>query len=295
MTQSPTPGPPNPPVGRSATVIETDDDLRQALQSGLGARQTNASAPSPPNPSARPVAPSSRPASPFRPTARPPMAILTVHDDGKTEGETIRIRDGKFLIGRTEGDLLIPHDTRISSKHVEITRQQVGGFYRWVVTDLQSTNGMFVRISRTPLNDRAEFLVGNGRYRFDGPHTDPAATADYIAKGQPSGETQGWGDEPGPIRPAALTEFIGSEMGNRVLLSRPEYWIGTDPACAIGRADDPFCEPFHVRLYQGNRGSWHAEHNRTLNGLWLRVPQITVSSVLHFQVGEQQFRLKVPQ
>ena len=100
------------------------------------------------------------------------MAVLTVFDDGKTDGEMIRIRDHRFIIGRTEGDLCIPLDGRMSARHVEITHQLVGGLHRWVVTDLQSTHGMFVRVSRTVLADKAEFLVGNGRYRFDAPVTD---------------------------------------------------------------------------------------------------------------------------
>ena len=110
-----------------------------------------------------------RSASPFRPTIRPPMAVLTVYDDGKTDGEVIRIRDYRFVIGRTEGDLRIPLDGRISSRHVEITHQEVGGLHRWVVTDLQSMHGLFARVSKTVLADKAEIIVGNGRYRFDAP------------------------------------------------------------------------------------------------------------------------------
>ena len=97
------------------------------------------------------------------------MAVLTIFDDGKTDGELIRIRDHRFIIGRTEGDLCIPLDGRISIRHLEITHEIVGGLHRWVVTDLQSTHGMFVRVSRTALADKAEFLAGNGRYRFDAP------------------------------------------------------------------------------------------------------------------------------
>ena len=57
--------------------------------------------------------------------------------------------------------------------------------------------------------------------------------------------------------------------------------------------DDPFCDPKHVRLYRGSKGGWHAEHNKTQNGLWLRMTQITVESMIQFQIGEQRFKLKV--
>ena len=197
------------------------------------------------------------------------------------------------MIGRTEGDLRIAIDSRISSRHVEITLQNVGGMHRWVVTDLQSTHGMFVRVSRTVLNDRAEFLVGNGRYRFETPQSLAEATVDQVADPGGFGQTKGWTDGPSPFRAPALTELLGSEIGNRTLLVKSEYWIGSDPTCPICRLEDPFCEPRHARLFRAPNGGWHAEHNKTLNGLWLRMPQIVVESVVRFQIGEQRFVLKV--
>jgi len=162
------------PVERSGTVIETDDDIRQAFLSGhKGHPPGPPVAVDPPAPiPAPPPPPQARSAVPFRPTVRPPVAMLTVFDNGKTDGETIRIRDHQFI--------------------------------------------------------------------------------------------------------------------------KNEYWIGSDPSCPICRPDDPFCEPRHVRLYRGgSRGGWHAEHHKTPNGLWLRMPQITVESVARFQIGEQRFQLRV--
>ncbi len=219
--------------------------------------------------------------------------MLTVCDDGKLEGETIRIRDHRFVIGRTEGDLKIPIDGRISSRHVEITHQVVGGLQRWVVTDLQSTHGMFVRVSKTPLADKSEFLVGNGRYRLDIPQQDTGATVDNLGSHGGRSETQGWNDESSQFRPPALTELLGKEIGNRTLLIKPEYWIGSDPTCPICRPDDPFCEPRHARVFLGQKGSWHAEHNKAQNGLWLRMSQVPATTLVWFQIGEQRFRLNV--
>ena len=263
MPQPPRPGQPNAPVERFGTLIETEEEVRQAILSGLKGQQQSGSvdpgfAPPPPLQTAVVVSPASaQPAhsgqetSPYRPTSRPPIALLTVFDDGKNEGELIRIRDQKFVIGRTEGDLKIPIDGRISARHVEITLQTLGGAHRWVVTDLQSTHGMFVRVSRTVLNDRAEFLVGSGRYRFETPQGLAEATVDAGTEPPGFGQTRAWSDGPGPFRSPALTEILGGEIGNRVLLVKPEYWIGADVSCAICRGGDPFCEPRHVRLYRG--------------------------------------------
>jgi hypothetical protein len=221
------------------------------------------------------------------------MAVLTVFDDGKTDGEVIRIRDHRFIIGRTEGDFCIPLDGRISARHVEITHQVVGGLHRWVVTDLQSTHGMFVRVSKTVLADKAEFLVGNGRYRFEAPQVDAGPTLDHAGNEPGFSETRPLDEGASPFRPPAVTELLGKEIGNRILLVKNEYWIGSDPTCPICRTDDPFCEPRQVRLYRGSRGAWHAEHHKTPNGLWLRMPQITVESLAQFQIGEQRFQLRV--
>jgi hypothetical protein len=288
MAQSTDPGPRNAPVGFSGTVLESDEEIRRAAQVDLNWARASA----PIAPAAVPI-PSGPLATPYRPMARPPVPILTVFDDGKADGEVLRIRSPRFNIGRTEGDLRFPIDGRMSSTHVEITHQVVDGLHRWVVTDLQSTHGLFVRVSKTVLADRAEILVGNGRYRFEVPKSGTAETTDPILDASNMGATRGLDDGPGPFRPPSLTELLGKEIGNRILLVKEHYWIGSDPSCALCRADDPFCEPKHVRLQRNSKGVWGAEHNRTQNGLWLRMAQIVVDSMIHFQLGEQRFRLKI--
>ena len=168
----------------------------------------------------------------------------------------------------------------------------MGGLHRWVVTDLQSTHGLFVRIRRTALADKAEFMVGGGRYRFDAMQVDPSATTGFGSAGPASDQTGGWSEGISPVRPPALTELLGSDIGNRVLLVKPEYWIGSDPNCQISRPDDPFCEPRHVRVYRKSLGAWHAEHNETPNGLWVRMAQVTVDTTVRFQIGEQRFEMR---
>ena len=287
----PDPEPSKSPPARSSTLLETDEDIRHALRSGPEGRREGISVEG--DEAIAPESTPGRPSSPYRPTVRPPVPILTVFDDGRAEGEVIRIRQPKFIIGRTEGDLRVPIDGRMSARHIEITHQVVGGRHRWVVTDLQSTHGLFVRVSRTALADGAEFLVGNGRYRFDAAQAQPDATVDQVPGVGTSGRTQGLDEGAETFRPPALTELIGKEVGNRVLLVKQEYWIGTDPRCQVCRSDDPFCEARHARLHRSPRGHWHAEHDKTKNGLWLRMPQIVAESMIYFQVGEQRFKLKV--
>jgi pSer/pThr/pTyr-binding forkhead associated (FHA) protein len=218
---------------------------------------------------------------PFRPTGRPPVAVLTVCDDGKESGEKVRIRAARFVIGRTDGDLVLGHDELISSSHLEITRRFLGGVYRWAITDLQSTNGFFVRISRGVLSHESEILVGGGRYRF-------LSAVEDSAVGNP---------EPGrpfPLRHPTLVELVGGRPRGEVPLVGLEYWIGRDPGCLIGRPDDPFAEPRHARLFRDDRGQWCFQNNDARNGVWLRRAKWDVKSHCRFQIGEQRFRLDVP-
>src|SRR5262249_20261882 len=103
----------------------------------------------------------------FRPAHRPPMALLVVLDDGDDTGETIRIRGDRFLIGRADGDLVIPHDGALSGRHAEITRRFENGQFNWYLNDLQSSNGPFVRVARTLLNSQQEILLGSRRFRLE--------------------------------------------------------------------------------------------------------------------------------
>ena len=105
------------------------------------------------------------------------MALLCIVDDGSEEGEWLRLRGDQFVIGRSDGHLIIPHDTMMSSRHAELVRKHEGGKYRWYLNDLHSTNGAFVRIGKAALQHDQELLIGTTRFRFEA-----AALADAIAK-----------------------------------------------------------------------------------------------------------------
>jgi pSer/pThr/pTyr-binding forkhead associated (FHA) protein len=286
MPPSPQPSEPLADPERPGTLLETDEDIRKALQARqLGQPAVRKTAPTPP--------PQRAEASPYGPTQRPPIALLTVLDDGKSEGEVVRLRSDRFIIGRSEGDFLVPHDTLISARHLEITRHRVGEQYRWVLTDLQSKNGLFIRVSRIALADGAEFLAGKGRYRFEASRGAQPNTVDYLPTDAQRGSTRPHGADAEALTNPALVELADEKVLSRLPLTKAEYWIGRDPVCPICRAGDPFVEPRHVRLLREANGAWQAQNNKSPNGLWYRVPQITVTDTCLFQIGEQRFRLKV--
>src|SRR5262249_22919793 len=131
-----------PPRTRAVTMLESVEEIRaqvqraRTLKESIGAVTPRPVATVPPAPVDD--------TTPFRPSSRPSMAVLLVLDDGDDEGEAIRLRGPSHVIGRVEGDLVIPHDGNISGRHAEIQRRLEGGKYRWYLRDLRSTNGTYV-------------------------------------------------------------------------------------------------------------------------------------------------------
>jgi pSer/pThr/pTyr-binding forkhead associated (FHA) protein len=224
---------------------------------------------------------------PERPLLRPPVALLCVLDDGKTDGEWVRLRADRTVIGRTEGDVRIPHDGVVSGQHAELVRQRVSNGFRWFLVDLKSTNGTFVRIGSTLLRHENEFLIGSGYYRFE----TATAAVTLPPPGTPQPSTQVWSGAPIHSLVPSLVEMGPDGPLRRINLTLPEYWIGRDAkSCPIARPDDVLVNARHARLYRDAKGQWHIEHNKSLNGLWLRIVEpMPLGNACQFRMGEQRF------
>lgn len=231
-------------------------------------------------------------ALPFRPSRRPPAALLTLLDDDGESGEIFRLRDSRYVVGRTQGQINIPHDTAVSSTHLEIVRVVAGGRSRWQVKDLGSTNGTYARVSAAPLGDGQEFLVGGKRLRFDAP--SGAATG---AVPEQRAVTQAWAAVTPHVIAAAqasLTVLTPTGEGDKIIVQAGENWIGSDVAgCKIAWTDDPLLSKRHAKLIGEPNGEWRIEVGRCRNGVWLRVKEIMVDGTGEFLIGEQRLTLRV--
>jgi pSer/pThr/pTyr-binding forkhead associated (FHA) protein len=270
----------NVPPGRgSGTRLETVEEIRQALSARRPATMKEA-------------VPDTQT---FRPFARPPMALLCILDDGCDTGEWMRVRGDTFIIGRSEGDVIIPHDTMMSGRHAELSRRQEQGQYSWYLTDLQSTNGTYVRIGTALIRHNQELLIGSHRYRFhaapQGATVDDAAAA-TVDHAKSTG-TRGWQSiSPVDLFPA-LVELTPRGEGPRFRLTGADNWIGRDKAHCTVALDDPLVSPRHAHLYRDAKDRWHIENAKSLNGTWLRIDQTLMDTACHFQLGEQRFLLRV--
>lgn len=224
---------------------------------------------------------------PYRPANRQPLALLTVLDDGsREEGETIRIRDSKFVIGREKGDLPIPFDGDLSGHHAELRCQKQKGRFRWFLIDRKSTNGTFVRAVRASLSRESELIIGGRRYLFQMP--EPGKEVAETAALQ----TQAYR---APSR-TMLEQFVPqlveigvAEENARTFSIGGEAYVGGDPRCQVTIEDDPFINPKHARLYQDETERWMIEDKKSLNGVWIRVKKFAMDKQTEFQLGQQRF------
>lgn len=210
-------------------------------------------------PPARPAsaAPSATEAEPYRPILRPPLALLHVVDDGRDDGETIRLRGDRVVIGRTDGDVMIDHDISMSPRHALLERSAGAG---WLLSDLGSAGGTFVRVLAARLHHGSCFRIGSTRFRFDAPPDEDAGLLELVADG----------DAPRhPCHPPATT--LGrSGCGSRITVG------------------DRFVSPLHAEL-RYTTGGWRIE-NRGLNGLWVQIDApVKLGQPAQFQCGEQRF------
>lgn len=287
MSGSHQPNPSSPGAGAGgypATRLESTEEIQRALRArGVPEASVVPPAPVEPPPPDTPV---------FRPARRPPMAVLCIHDDGSEEGELLRLRGDRLVIGRSEGDVIIPHDTMMSGRHAELVRRFEDGRHRWLLTDLQSTNGTYVRVHNAIVKHGQELLIGSRRYRFQAALQDVAAAE---AEDKPKG-TQGWQGLSAADLSPSLVEMVGpNEAGRRYAIPQNGDWVGRDARLAgVLITDDPLVSPRHLRMYQDRKGRWHVENANAVNGVWLRVQrEVALEGTCHFQLGEQRFSVRV--
>lgn len=195
----------------------------------------------------------------YRPTHRPPLALLCVYDDGADDGEWVRIRRERFVIGRKASDLNITHDDQIADRHAEISRQLQGEQWVWHLTDLKSATGTFVAVNERPLRNALEIQLGSRRYRF----------------------------EPSANGPALLID--ANNERRRFSIAAPETTIGRGGGSGmIAITDDAYLSPQHARFELSVNG-WKLVNLNSRNGIYVRTDRVRFTSGCRFLLGEQRF------
>jgi pSer/pThr/pTyr-binding forkhead associated (FHA) protein len=224
------------------------------------------------------------PEEPFRPTVRPLTPRLILLDDGEAgPGEIFRLREGVTPIGRTEGAIRLPHDPLVSARHAEIVREGTARGSRWILRDLGSANGTFVRCGRALLRSDRLLMIGSRRFRFR--LADEGAS---VPGGQSSTMLVDVGSQ-GALAWPSLTETDRAASGREIVLKGNDVMIGR-PGCGNTiEIDDPQLAARHARVFRSATGAWTIEALPSLNGVWVQVVEVELASPCRFQVGEHRF------
>lgn len=217
----------------------------------------------------------------FRPRQRPAQPTLILFDDEGLPGERVVVRQLKFRIGRTEGELTIGHDTLISGRHATLLWKNG----ELTLVDECSRNGTFWRLRagqpcRLTKCDR--FLCGVNLFQFDlddGSGKSADTSADRVNCDAPSGSQRARLMRLGE-RGEAVREFQLS-AGNAVT-------IGCHPKSDIV-VSDRFVSPKHARVFHmPQEDAWVLEDRDSLNGVFIRIrAPIRLVHGDMFRIGEQ--------
>lgn len=206
----------------------------------------------------------------FRPQLRPPTPVLEVMDDDLQGGEKIRLRRRTFTMGRVQGDLILPNDRVMSRRHAEIflENNKARETTRWMLRDLASVNGTFVRVSEMVLADRERLWLGGNLIR--------------VSIDKPSGGL-------------TLVE-LKTENADKAVLKPGVHWIGLGPGCVEFLHASPFLDDRGFCIESDQTGSWRLTDRASVNGLWRAIDGEPVELVdgSEFKLGEQHFTFRLP-
>ncbi len=263
------------------------------------------------------------PAPAVRASAVPKLAsiVLITRDGG--EGPTYPL-GGSTDLGRTEGSILFPDDQFVSPRHARIVTRGAEFFVR----DLESTNGVYVRI---PFPAREREDAGDGKddkTTIRGNHSEPLAGAADAVKEQPladqdlflvgqqvlrfevvkqAEEAFGAASENGTLlfgtpaapRYARLSQRTVEGLVRDVFhVRRAETVIGRESGDIVF-TDDPFLSRRHAVLrMQGGGGSLKKRFTLadlgSSNGTFLRIrDEVRLRSGDHFRIGQQLLRFDI--
>ncbi len=222
----------------------------------------------------------------WRPSERPPLALVCVVDDGRDQGEWVRLRQPQWIVGRTEGDFIVGHDSAISGKHFRIYRTDREGAVRWRLEDLDSRNGTFVRCAESLMPHAGQVILGKTRLRFELAQQARAQAEHPVATRQLL--------RPGVEAQARLVRVGVDGQEEPIPLAAASTWIGSDPGPGgIELVNDPFVSPRHAKIVRRQDGSWRVVDHQSRNGTWIAVQEISLGSSAEILAGEQRFIFRV--
>jgi len=235
-----------------------------------------------------------------RRTAAPPATpisygrLVAITKEG-TEGQSHALRD-QIDIGRSEGDVLIGDDRYLSPRHARIVRRTEGlppgRSPEFVLLDLASTNGVYLRVGRdsgreAALQDQDLFLIGQQVLKFEVVRDaeeglGPATQHGTLIFGTPA-----------TPRYARVSQRSVEGVARDVFhVHKAETVLGRESGDIVF-PDDPFLSRRHAAIKFESEGRRFVLNDLgSSNGTFIQIRgQVTIKSGDQFRIGQQLFRV----
>jgi pSer/pThr/pTyr-binding forkhead associated (FHA) protein len=214
---------------------------------------------------------------------QPVVPRLVVIKGEGGDGATYHLQGTTTLIGRDKGDISFAEDPFLSPEHAKFTAQHG----RLFVQDLESTNGVFLRIKKpTPLKDADYLLVGEQLLRLrHRPFSDGAANevgTYYYGSPRPDGQFQ------------VIQCLAGGGEGRIATAESGSLSLGRE-GNTMNFPDDRFISGHHARLDESSDGdSVLLTDTGSRNGTFVRITG--AQELFHGDylfVGQQLLRVEI--
>jgi pSer/pThr/pTyr-binding forkhead associated (FHA) protein/rRNA maturation endonuclease Nob1 len=218
---------------------------------------------------------------PVRPDGSSP-SLVVIGQDG-SEGRVYSLANGQTDIGRSEGDIILPDDRFVCSRHARFIRSGS----KVSVQDLNSVNGVYKRVrGPSPLLSGDTLLLGLAVLRFE-----VLAPGEQILNSAVERGTQLFGTPSGP-RYARLSEKTVEGVSRNVfVINREETILGREVGDIVF-SSDPFMSRRHAAITRNpNDGSFSVVDLGSSNGTFLRIRgQAELVFGDHLRIGQHLFR-----
>jgi pSer/pThr/pTyr-binding forkhead associated (FHA) protein len=217
--------------------------------------------------------------------AAPDAKLVVIGQDG-TPGRSYPVPNGQCDIGRSQGSIQLANDMYVSPLHARIVYRS-GAF---VVQDLESVNGVFVRLSGPrELQTGDLVLIGLEVLRFETVSEAEQRLGPAADRG-----TQLFGSPAAPRHSRLCQRTVEGVTRDIFHLSRTETVIGRE-AGDIVFTSDPFMSRRHAALSRDPRtNTFTLRDLGSSNGTYLAIHgEQRLSNGDHVRIGQHLFRLEV--
>lgn len=281
---TPAGGNPEPPVGVGAWPRPAQGAPPPGPPAGP-TPQDGPAAPPPLAPSV-PPAPAPEPGRAVRPTDDPLRARLVIIGQDGTPGREFPLAADQIDLGREEGDIRLPNDPYVSARHARIRRRDG----RFSIQDLDSVNGVFLRIRRPePVQSGDLLLVGLEVLRFEAVIGAERGLGAATERG-----TRVFGSPAAPRYARLLQQTVEGVVRDVVYVTRDELTIGREQGDLVFTAD-PFMSRRHATLRRDPAsGTFEIRDLGSSNGTYLAIRgEMPLQPGDHVRIGQHLFRLDV--